>query len=239
MRAVRRHDDPGLDQFPAGCVRRLPGAIAGAIADASPHGQSRPIRSELHLAHARRAVQHYPGLRGELLPERRADVPVRHHVAQRLEPLLGRADSRRAVVTGVRHADLAHRASVRVEVPPDTQRLEYPPAAVAECGGPVVEAGLPGRVGDDRLDERDALAGAAERQRQTGPDHAAADDCDIDDGGCPVAHAAAISFSMASGSVGAAAVSTSWPDAVTATSSSMRMPMFQKRLGTPLLPAGI
>ena len=178
-------------------------------------------------------------MRGELAPERRADVPVRYDVAECVEPLLGGAEPRRAEMAGVGNADLAHRAGVRLQVLPDAERLEDPPAAVAQRAGAIIEARLPGRIGDHRLDQCDAPAGSGERERQARTDHAAADDRDLDIGVRRRAHAAAISFSMTSGSVGAPALSTSWPVAVTATSSSMRMPMFQKLLGTPRVPAGM
>ena len=76
-----------------------------------------------------------------------------------------------------------------------------------------------------------------ERECKAGADQAAAGDRDVDL--ARSAHAALIHFSIASGSLTSPAVSTSLPSRVTATSSSMRTPMFHQRLATPFVPAGI
>src|SRR5476651_1745351 len=166
-------------------------------------------------------------------------MPIGNYETQGIEPLLGRAEPCGADASRLGNLDFTHGAGLLGQMRPHAERLENTPAAIAQGGGTIVETRLSGRIGGDGLDQRDALAGAAERQCQTCADQAPAYDRHIDDGGHPGTHAAAISFSIASGSVGAPAVSTSWPLAVTATSSSMRTPIFQKRFGTPLVPAGM
>ena len=78
------------------------------------------------------------------------------------------------------------------------------------------------------LDQGHSNIETLERHGQTGADHAAAHNGDVE----RVVHAACTKRSMASGVFSSAAVSTSGASRVTSTSSSMRMPMFQNSLGT-------
>ncbi len=85
---------------------------------------------------------------------------------------------------------------LRGQVRPHAEGLENAPAAIAERAGAIIKTRLRGRIGCERLDQRDPPAGAAQRERQTCSDQAAADDGDVDFGRHGATHAAAISFSI-------------------------------------------
>ena len=124
---------------------------------------------------------------------------------------------------------------------PDTQRLEDAPAGIAQRRGAFVEARLRGR-------SPGGTASISTTRRPAGQRHARGSPRPCRRrrwrrrsqrlGRSHGAHAAAISASISSGSLGAPPVSTSTPSRVTTTSSSMRMPMFHEAPRHALRPAG-
>ena len=148
-------------------------------------------------------------------------------------------EPRKAEMTGVRDMNLAYGGRAGRDLIPDPEGAQDLARAVAQGGAAIIETRLRGAVGGHRLDQQHLLARGGQRQRQARPDHAAADDGDIAALRGRGFHAAAINASICSGSLGASSVSTSQPPRVTATSSSMRTPIFQKRRETPRVPAAM
>ena len=127
---------------------------------------------------------------------------------------------------------LPDRLDTAGQIGPDAQPLKQQTTAMGQCGRTGVIAGLRfGAAGWLRFDQANVPTGLSraslQRQRQTGADHAAADnDQFITHAGTPVSSRAwAINASMASASLGTSALSTSQPVLVTSTSSSIRMPI--------------
>ena len=208
------------------------------------HPETHARRIDRKLGELRGDAQRQPGGPLEALPQRRAEEAVGHHVAERLDPLLARLQAREAEMSGIRDVDRADRAGPRRDRLPHPEGCEDAPAGIAQRGGALIEARLLGAGEGHALDQERAHAAADERQRQARADHAAADDRNVDLSG----HSAVGGHGRASqprpsalrsgpASFGAGRSAPRTPR-VTTTSSSMRMPMFQKRFGTPRVPAG-
>ncbi len=163
--------------------------------------------------------------------ERALERGPRHHPAERLHPALVAAEPRDTGTPALGDVDEADGRGLGRERPPGAGLLQDAPAALGERDG-ALAAGrrvrLPVRAA--RLDHGDAQARGRER-RERRADGPAAGDHHVEGTRRP-AHAPTIA-STVSGSLGSAALSTSQPSAVTATSSSMRTPMPRQRLRTP------
>src|ERR1700690_2739699 len=165
-------------------------------------------------------------------------MAVADGIAEGLLPELRRLEPCEAEMPGIRNVNRLNRAGSRMDRGPDPEGLEDRARAIAECAGAIIEARLRRAVGRDRLDQQHAQVGLRQRKREAGTDHPAAGDRYVVAPG-ESAHAAAISASIASVSLGTPLLSTSQPPRVTTTSSSMRPPMFQKERGTPREPAAM
>src|SRR5690606_2310626 len=149
---------------------------------------------------------------------------------------------REAEAARIRDMDGGDGSSLFGQLRPDAQRVEHAAAGIAQRGGAFIEAGLSLAVGREGLDQCDRQRQVTQRRGEAGAGQSATDDGDVETAGILVirlvGHAqpagrAPTSASTSSGSPGTPAVSTSQPPAVTTTSSSMRMPQFQKRRGAP------
>ncbi len=197
------------------------------------HCQRRRVGPQLHRAHARRAASSsMPPRCAQRLPQHVPRCRLLTGVAEGIELVLRGVQAREAEVAGIGDVDLADRRGVRGDRVPHAEGLEDAPRAVAERGGALIEARL--RVALRRAPPRSAPpcaaapASASARLAPTMPPPTIGDIAVLV-ARC-AAHAAAISASISSGSFGTPPVSTSQPLRVTTTSSSMRTPMFQKRL---------
>jgi hypothetical protein len=196
------------------------------------------VAFESHRLHARRR-DHPDLLLAEATPERRAHRAVGDDEAERREPLLLRIEAREAEAALVRDVNPADRGRLAFDQRPHSQRPEDAATPVRERCRTVIEARLGCRTERSGLEQRDVQPDLREREREARPDEPAPCDCNIDCGGRTRGTHAFISFSIASGSFASPAVRTSLPSRVTATSSSMRTPMFHQRLATPRVPAGM
>ena len=165
--------------------------VNGHVAATGDH-QVCGIFGQAHLAHPCRIANQNLWPRGQLLPQRRTDMSIGDDIAQRIDPLLSCAEPRTAQTALIGHLNLAHRAGVRCKMWPDAERFENSSAAVAKRRGALIETGLIVGFSRDRLDQRHAFIGMAQRQRQAGADHTAADDEHIDCGRRKLAHSAAL-----------------------------------------------
>ena len=160
-----------------------------------------------------------------------------------LEPLLRGVDAREAEAprseTWMRRIAVASR-SISGQTPSASKmrRLPFDSAVVrsSKLGCSAVPNGL-------RFDQRDLERELRQREREARADETAAGDGDVDGRRRQDLIAGALgSHSSASRSrpdpSAAPPVSTSLPSRVTATSSSMRTPMFHQRLATPLRAGG-
>ncbi len=205
----------------------------------APDGELRPLGPELDRRHARRAAQLDPSAAPERAPQHRAEMSVADRVAEGRELVFGGVEPRKAEVAGIRDMNLAYWGRAGRDLIPDPEGAQDLPRAIAQGSAAIIEARLRGAVGGHGLDQQYLQPRAGQRQRQTRPDHAATDDGDIAAARSRRFHAAAINASISSGSFGASSVSTSQPPRVTATSSSMRTPIFQKRRDTLRVPAAM
>ena len=198
--------------------------------------------ADLHAADIRKAA-----------PQRRADRPVGNDVTESIDAVIRGLQARESEPTGIRDMNGADRSGVARDLVPDPQAFEDSAAGIAESRGALVEARLGRGIRRDTFDEQRPHARAREAERQARAYEAAADDGDVElskrgprrcgSGAVRISHgqlaARAISFSMASTSLGTPSVRTWTPVLVTTTSSSMRTPIRWKRFGTPRAPAGM
>src|SRR5690554_4268834 len=172
------------------------------------------------------------GLAIQIAQQHLAEPGVFHYVAQGGHPLLLGMHAGRARMPPVGDVYLPDRLGAPGQLLPDAQALEQPAAAMGQGGGSVVVAGLPAplnrRLGLDQANGPARLAGTVlQRQCQTGPDHAPADNIQAvaHAGTLAAVRAAAISASISSASRGTLPVRIWCPSRVTSTSSSIRMPI--------------
>jgi hypothetical protein len=181
-------------------------------------------------------------------PQRRTHHAIHNDEAERVEALLLRVDASKAKAPLIGNVDAPDRCGLAFHQRPNPELFENASTAVRQCSTAVIEARLLGGTEGSRLDQRDRKSQLRQCERETRADQTAARDGDIDTQRLSVALGvvdctdsthAFISFSMSSACLASAPVSTSLPSLVTATSSSMRTPIFHQRLWTPLLPAGM
>ena len=118
-------------------------------------------------------------------------------------------------------------------MPSSTRRL--PPESAVVRASKLGWSSAPGATGSTTTT---SSGRSRKRRSEREPDHAAAGDGHVAAQGLRRVHAAAISRSISSGSVGMPAVRTSGLPSVTTTSSSMRTPMPRHSRRTSLLPGG-
>ncbi len=160
--------------------------------------------------------------------KRRLQAVVLQHVAERGQGVLDCAQAGRTEVAAIGYVNRLDGRGEGAQRRPQSEAVEQAARALVDGGRANVHRRRRLRR-ETLVDHGDAAAIAAERQRQTGTDHAAARDDYVE---VPLLHAA-ISSSISSGSLGASRLSTSRPSRVTTTSSSIRMPMFCNAFGTP------
>src|SRR5690606_2006942 len=193
------------------------------------------------MRHPRRG-QPFDGLMIQRAEQHLAQPGILDDIAQCRHAFIRGVHARRAGMALIGDMNLADRLGAPGQVGPDPQALEQSAAAMGQRRGAVVVTRLPAaldrRLGLDQANLPAGLAGAIlQPQRQTGTDHAAADDVQAGAhaGRSIAARARAISASISSASRGTLPVSTSWPSRVTTTSSSMRIPMPRHLAGTSML----
>ena len=169
----------------------------------------------------------------ERLPQRRSESAVLERVPERRDALFPGQDAGRTQAALLADMDRDDRFGFACEGAPQTELFHDPLRTVAKRRGAAIEARLRESRWIVRLDEHGANRNPTERVRERRADRSAADDQDVATvlGG---GHAPPlISRSMPSMSLGRSALSTLGPLRVTATSSSMRMPMPRQRLAAP------
>src|SRR5665213_445445 len=193
-----------------------------------------PMRAGQRQGHSRRIAADGLNLRRHahadggiviyLLPQGLAQHPIGHHEAKGLDALFAGRKPCEGQPARIGDMNGADHPAVGGNGAPDTEGIENAAAGIAQRGGALIEALMGSGFRADALDEYHRAAGGRQRQSKAGADHATADDGDVE----RFHYAAAITASMASGFLGAPAVSTSAPSRVTSTSSSMRMPILSK-----------
>ena len=159
-----------------------------------------------------------------------------------LQPLLRRVDAREAEAAAIGDVNAPDRGRLALHQRPDAQRLEDAPAAVGQSRGALVEARLPERAERVRLDQDDVetrarpapARGSRRRGRRRRSRRRRAHEIDA------LARRASLMSSVSRWHPLLSASRRSAPrchSPVTATSSSMRTPMFHQRFATPFVPA--
>ena len=190
--------------------RRGMGAAVGRM-------QGRHVSAGFDARHRRAVLDRDAGI-GQRPFQRRGQRSVRQHIAEcRHARLVGR-HPRHAERAALRNMDAADRGDVLKRVP-HPEAFEDQARAMRQRQG----AGVGARVGGLRFEHVRENSLLLQRQRAHRADRAGADDQHRIH---PFIHAS-ISATVFGG-----VVSTSQPDPVTATSSSMRMPMFHSASGT-------
>ena len=191
-------------------------------------GQAIAIGQRFHARDFRRAAPR-DHVFVEVLPQALAEPGVFHHVTERWHTLFHRRQARGGETATVGDMNLFDRLGAAGNFLPHAQALINLPRAERQRRRAGVVARLPAVAGSERFDQDDfpalRLGPGLQRQRQTGADQTATDDCQIDSTHAACVLACAISASISATVFGTPLVRMSQPDRVTTTSSSMRTPM--------------
>jgi len=186
------------------------------------------FRTKIDAHNAGRA-QHVDAV--ELIERRLQDGPeyaIDDHVTQRFDALFFGVDVRKAEAPLVGNVNRTYRRRSSHDVRPKAHGLEHALRAAGQSGRTIVKTRLCGFLARDGLHDSHAQAQRRQCQRQARANHAATGDDDVV---LPLAHALRINASISSGSRASPLLRTSGPLLVTATSSSIRIPMLRNAFG--------